>query len=53
MLGFLRSCCKKSFFKTNRLGQIKPGRRILLTQPVNLFYEQYVFSCYMQILVFV
>jgi len=53
MVGFLRSICKKSFFKTNRLGDIKPGRRILLTMPVNLFFEQYVFTCYMQILSFI
>ena len=53
MLSFLRSTCKKSFFKANRNKTYQPGRRILLTRPVNLFYEQYCFSYYLQILTFV
>ena len=53
MLGFLRSTCKKSFFKANRDHEYQPGKRILLTRPVNLYYEQYCFSFYLQILCFV
>jgi len=53
VVSFLRSACKKSFFITNKSAQLKPGKRILLTRPVNLFYERYVFSYYLQIVSYV
>jgi len=56
MVGFLRSVCKKSFFaKINgdKLHEKTMSKRILLTRPTNLFYEQYIFSYYLQIVRFI
>lgn len=55
MVAFLRSCCKQSFFSEKRQAEAdyKSKKRILLTRPTNLYYEQYVFMYYLQILNFV
>ena len=51
MVGYLRSCCKKSYLKMKGLTDTK--KRILLTLPTLLDYEQYVFANYMSILLYI
>ena len=53
MCGFLRSVCKKSFFSAHDPSEHGPNKRILLTRPTNLMYEQYVYTYYLQIIQFV
>ena len=47
----MRSCCKKSYLKMKGLTDTK--KRILLTLPTLLDYEQYVFANYMSILLYI
>ena len=49
MVSYLRSVCKKSFFARLDAASLESSNRILLTRPVNLFFEQYVFTYYLQV----
>ena len=51
MLGYLRSCCKRSYLKMKGLNDTK--KRILLTLPTLLDYEQYIFATYMQVILYI
>jgi len=54
MVSYLRSVCKTSFFDSRKLKiQRNASKKVLLTKPVNLFYEQYVFMYYKQVLKFI